>query len=165
MTQYDLRIPVFQPGLKVLQVLDLGENLLGNEGIQGIKMPLMVNCSVLQLGLAQTNITCEGAVALAEFLAENHQIQRLDLRQNEVKIGGLMALCLALKINCSLVSLDLDHVPPQEQDEFLMETHTRLQSEITQCCLTNARLSGLAVDTSEMLSAAGDRPADSVTTA
>lgn len=57
----------------------------------------------------------EGAVALAEFLAENHQIQRLDLRQNEVKIGGLMALCLALKINCSLVSLDLDHVPPQEQ--------------------------------------------------
>ncbi|GAA6233158.1 protein phosphatase 1 regulatory subunit 37-like [Lates japonicus] len=52
-----------------------------------------------------------------------------------------------------------------QQDEFLMETHTRLQSEITQCCLTNARLSGLAVDTSEMLSAAGDRPADSVTTA
>ncbi|TDG99310.1 hypothetical protein EPR50_G00209600 [Perca flavescens] len=106
---------VFQPELKVLQVLDLGENLLGDEGIQVIREPLMMNCSVLQLGLAQANITCEGAVALAEFLAESRQIQGLDLRQNEVKVGGLMALCLALRINRSLASLDLDHIPPQEQ--------------------------------------------------
>ncbi|XP_042356013.1 protein phosphatase 1 regulatory subunit 37 [Plectropomus leopardus] len=103
------------PMLKVLQVLDLGENALGNEGIQVIREPLMVNSSLLQLGLTQANITCEGAVALAEFLAEGRQIQQLDLRQNQVKVGGLMALCLALRINRSLVSLDLDHIPPQEQ--------------------------------------------------
>ncbi|XP_039904999.1 uncharacterized protein si:dkey-288a3.2 isoform X1 [Simochromis diagramma] len=48
------------PVLKVLQVLDLSENLLGNEGIQIIREPLMVNNSVLQLGLAQASITCEG---------------------------------------------------------------------------------------------------------
>ncbi|KAL3969273.1 collagen type XXII alpha [Sarotherodon galilaeus] len=105
------------PVLKVLQVLDLGENLLGNEGIQIIREPLMVNSSVLQLGLAQASITCEGAVALAEFLAESRQIQRLDLRHNEVKVGGLMALSLALKINRSLCSLDVDHIPQQEQTE------------------------------------------------
>lgn len=58
--QPDPRIPVSQPALKVLQVLDLGENLLGNEGIQVIREPLMVNCSVLQLSLAQANISCEG---------------------------------------------------------------------------------------------------------
>lgn len=57
----------------------------------------------------------EGAVALAEFLAESRQIQQLDLRQNEVKVGGLMALCLALRINRSLACLDLDHILPQEQ--------------------------------------------------
>lgn len=51
---------VFQPVLKVLQVLDLGENLLGNEGMQVIREPLMMNCSLLNLGLAQANITCEG---------------------------------------------------------------------------------------------------------
>uniref|UniRef100_A0A3B4Z602 Protein phosphatase 1 regulatory subunit 37 n=1 Tax=Stegastes partitus TaxID=144197 RepID=A0A3B4Z602_9TELE len=102
------------PVLKVLQVLDLGENHLGNKGIQVIREPLMVNCSVLQLGLAQANITCE-AVALAEFLAESRQIQRLDLRQNDVKVGGLMALSLALRINRSLASLDVDHTPSQEQ--------------------------------------------------
>ncbi|XP_023278671.1 protein phosphatase 1 regulatory subunit 37-like [Seriola lalandi dorsalis] len=153
------------PVLKVLQVLDLGENFLGNEGIQVIRMPLMVNCSVLQLGLAQASITCEGAVALAEFLAESHQIQRLDLRQNEVKVGGLMALCLALRINGSLASLDLDLALPQEQEEFLMEIQTRLQSEIAQCCLTNARLSGRTVEASEMLPAEADDAADSTTTA
>ncbi|KAM7376767.1 hypothetical protein PAMP_006475 [Pampus punctatissimus] len=137
------------PVLKVLQVLDLGKNLLGNEGIQLIREPLMLNCSVLQLGLAQANITCEGAVALAEFLAESRQIQHLDVRQNEVKVGGLMALCLALRINRSLASLDLDHIPPEEQDEFLMKTQTRLLSEITQRCLVNASRCNLATETSE----------------
>lgn len=58
----NLWIPVLQPVLKVLQVLDLGENLLGNEGIQVIREPLMVNCSLLQLGLARANITCEGGI-------------------------------------------------------------------------------------------------------
>lgn len=52
---------------------------------------------------------------MAEFLADSKQIQQLDLRQNEVKIGGLMALCLALRINCSLVNMHLDYIPLQEQ--------------------------------------------------
>lgn len=52
---------------------------------------------------------------MAEFLAESKQIEQLDLRQNEVKIGGLMALCLALRVNRSLVNLHLDYIPPQEQ--------------------------------------------------
>ncbi|KAM9842538.1 protein phosphatase 1 regulatory subunit 37 [Aulostomus maculatus] len=103
------------PSLTVLQVLDLGENHVGNKGVQVIREPLMMNGSLLQLGLAHASITCEGAVALAEFLAESHQIQRLDIRQNHVRTGGLMALCLALRINRSLASLDLDHEAPQEQ--------------------------------------------------
>ncbi|KAM4540275.1 uncharacterized protein V3H82_022285 [Fundulus diaphanus] len=126
------------PGLKTLEVLDIGENHLGNEGIQAIRESLMVNSSVLHLGLAQTNMTCEGAVALAEFLAESRFIQRLDLHQNRVKVGGLMALSLALRINSSLAHLDVDPVPPQELDEFLMETQKRLQAEITQRCKANA---------------------------
>ncbi|XP_028294431.1 protein phosphatase 1 regulatory subunit 37 [Gouania willdenowi] len=139
------------PVLKILQILDLGGNLLGNEGMQILREPLMVNCSVLQLGLTQTNITCEGTVALAEFLAESRQIQKLDLRENQVKIGGLMALSLALRINCSLTCLELDHIAPQEQkqDEFLKETQVRLQMEITQRCLTNASCFNSATQASE----------------
>ncbi|KAM6968562.1 protein phosphatase 1 regulatory subunit 37 [Tautogolabrus adspersus] len=142
------------PVLRVLQVLDLGENLLGNEGIQEIREPLMQNLSVLQLGLAKTDITCEGAVALAEFLAESHQIEQLDLRHNEVKVGGLMALCLALRINSSLTALDVDpHRPSQELDEFLTETQKRLQSEIVQRCIANAGRSNINTETSESLPA------------
>ncbi|KAJ0009242.1 hypothetical protein NQD34_016657, partial [Periophthalmus magnuspinnatus] len=132
------------PVLRVLQVLDLGENLLGNEGVHIIREPLMANNSLLQLGLAQTSITCEGAVALAEVMAESRLLQTLDLGQNEVRVGGLMALCLALRINRSVVTLHLDQQPPTEQDKFLMETQIRLRSEITQRCLANASRSGLS---------------------
>lgn len=61
-----------QPGLKVLEVLDLGENHLGNGGIQVIREPLMVNSSVLHLGLAHTNITCEGTATLALVITSTH---------------------------------------------------------------------------------------------
>lgn len=56
-----------------------------------------------------------GAVTLAEILAESPQIQRLDVRQNQVLAGGLMALSLALKINCSLIRLDLDQHLKEEK--------------------------------------------------
>ena len=54
-------------------------------------------------------------MALAEFLAENRHLQRLDLRQNQVRLGGLMALSLALRINRSLACLDVEPTAPQEQ--------------------------------------------------
>ncbi|CAJ1074251.1 protein phosphatase 1 regulatory subunit 37 isoform X1 [Xyrichtys novacula] len=152
------------PVLKVLQVLDLSENLIGNKGIQVIREPLMQNVSVLQLSLQQTNITCEGVVALAEFLAESRQIQQLDLRQNEVKVGGLMALSLAMRINLSLTGLDVDHRLPQEQDEFLSETQTRLQSEIVQRCIANARCSDINTETSTTLPADAKGQGDNATT-
>ncbi|KAM9355399.1 protein phosphatase 1 regulatory subunit 37 [Pholidichthys leucotaenia] len=151
------------PVLKVLQFLDLGENLLGNEGIRMIREPLMVNTSLLQLGLAQTNITCEGAVALAEFLAESRQIERLDLRHNEVKVGGLMALSLALRINRSLSRMDVDHVTSEEQDELLKETLVRIQSEITQGCLANASRLRLAGGASESSAHKAHRHAEGTT--
>lgn len=56
-----------------------------------------------------------GAVTLAEILAESPQIQRLDVRQNQVLAGGLMALSLALKINRSLIRLDLDQHLKEEK--------------------------------------------------
>lgn len=55
-----------------------------------------------------------GAVAVAEFIAESPRLLRLDLRENEIKTGGLMALSLALKVNNSLLRLDLDREPKKE---------------------------------------------------
>ena len=46
---------------------------------------------------------CLGAIALAEILAENRQIKYLDIRDNDIRIAGLMALSLAHKINHRLL--------------------------------------------------------------
>lgn len=51
---------------------------------------------------------------MAEFIAESPRLLRLDLRENEIKTGGLMALSLALKVNRSLLRLDLDREPKKE---------------------------------------------------
>ncbi|XP_055719931.1 protein phosphatase 1 regulatory subunit 37 isoform X1 [Salvelinus fontinalis] len=135
------------PVLKTLETLNLGENNLQNRGIHTLRESLMMNHSLLQLGLEHTHITCEGAVALAEFLAESRQIQRLDVRENEVRAGGLMALSLALRINHSLTSLDLDHTPKQEQEDFLMETQKSLLREISELCTGNAARHRIATET------------------
>lgn len=55
-----------------------------------------------------------GAVAIAEFIAESPRLLRLDMRENEIKTGGLMALTLAFKVNTSLLRLDLDREPKKE---------------------------------------------------
>lgn len=59
-------------------------------------------------------LSLAGAVAVAEFIAESPRLLRLDLRENEIKTGGLMALSLALKVNHSLLRLDLDREPKKE---------------------------------------------------
>lgn len=105
-----------------------------------LKEALISNCSITQLSLASVGITCEGmdhplprvntsgftsshfclvlisgAVALAEFLAETRFLQTLDVRQNFILTGGLMAFTLALKLNHTLVHLDLDQNPKEEK--------------------------------------------------
>ncbi|XP_016421922.1 protein phosphatase 1 regulatory subunit 37-like [Sinocyclocheilus rhinocerous] len=126
------------PRLKTLETLNPGKNNLENRGIHTLKESLMINRSLLQLGLASTGITCEGAVTLAEILAESPQIQRLEVRQNQVLSGGLMALLLALKINRSLIRLDLDQHLKEEKEDFLVETQKTLLSRISDLCAANA---------------------------
>ncbi|XP_065511324.1 protein phosphatase 1 regulatory subunit 37 isoform X2 [Caloenas nicobarica] len=90
------------PHTQSLETLNLGHNPIGNEGVRNLKNGLIGNRSVLRLGLASTKLTCEGAVAVAEFIAESPRLLRLDLRENEIKTGGLMALSLALKVKSFL---------------------------------------------------------------
>jgi hypothetical protein len=50
-----------------------------------------------------------------DLYVHNHNkcglFQRIDLRDNSLKVAGLMALALALKVNMSVTQLDLDDVP------------------------------------------------------
>ena len=63
---------------------------------------------------SRSMLALSGAVALAEFIAESPRLLRLDMRENDVKTGGLMALAHALKVNTSLTRIDLDPKPKKE---------------------------------------------------
>ena len=55
-----------------------------------------------------------GAVALAESIAESPRLRRIDLRENDIKTGGLMALSLSLKVSQSVTRIDLDKETKRE---------------------------------------------------
>ena len=55
-----------------------------------------------------------GAVALAEFIADSVRLLRIDLRENDIKTAGLMALSLSFKVSPTLTRLDLDKEPKKE---------------------------------------------------
>ena len=122
--------------VKNLETLNLGYNNITNEGVHRLKDGLLKNRSVLRLGMQctkvflrrlragwkkiwidrfktilffSTQVTCEGAVALAEVIADSSRLIRLDLRENEIKSGGLMALSLSLKMNFSVTRLALPY--------------------------------------------------------
>lgn len=63
-------------------------------------------CSFMLCLLCYVSVV--GMIALAEVIAESTTMLRLDLRENDPYVGGLMALSLSLKVNKSLVRIDLD---------------------------------------------------------
>jgi protein phosphatase 1 regulatory subunit 37 len=56
----------------------------------------------------------EGVIALAEYIAETQSLRRLDLRENDIRLGGLMALASSLKFNKTLDRIELDRDPKRE---------------------------------------------------
>lgn len=53
-------------------------------------------------------------MALAEYVADSAHLLRLDLRENDIKTAGLMALSLSLKVNESVTRMDIDKETKKE---------------------------------------------------
>jgi len=66
-----------------------------------------------------------GAVALAEYIADSYTISQLDLRENDIKTAGLLALSMCLKVHQTITRLDIDQSVKKEQvsDSYI---HTSL---------------------------------------
>ena len=64
-----------------------------------------------------------GAVALAEFIADSPRLLRIDLRENDIKTGGLMALSLSLKVSQTVTRIDLDKDPKRESVSVHYQRH------------------------------------------
>lgn len=70
-----------------------------------------------------------GAVALAEVIADNIRLVRLDLQENDIKTAGLMALSLALRVNESITRLDIDRETKRESVCMHNQSFCTLQCE------------------------------------
>jgi protein phosphatase 1 regulatory subunit 37 len=86
------------------------------------------------LFLADTGLTSEGAISLAEFLPETKSLLHLDLTSNPlIDIAGILALSVGLKANKMIRCLDLS-IPPNSPDL------ADLSQSILQSCIRNTEL-------------------------
>jgi hypothetical protein len=92
------------------------------------------------LFLADTGLTTDGAIALAEFLPETKSLLHLDLTANpSIDTAGILALSVGLKSNTLIRCLDLS-IPPNSP-ELAEQSQSILQS-----CIRNTEL---AADTAK----------------
>ncbi|KAG1724709.1 uncharacterized protein EDB91DRAFT_1170321 [Suillus paluster] len=116
-----------------LETLDLSRNPCsgpGLEGIQSLRTAFTLNTALKRLFLSSTNMTSQGAIALAEFLPESNSLLHLDLTVNNLDIAAVMALSSGLKANHTMRCLDL-MIPPDDE-EF-----AKMCREILNTCIRN----------------------------
>lgn len=105
-----------------------------------LRTTFTVNTSLKRLFLADTGVTTDGAISLAEFLPETKSLLHLDLTSNpQIETAGILALSVGLKSNTLIRCLDLS-IPPNSPN--LAE----LSQSILQSCIRNTEL---AADTAK----------------
>jgi len=91
-----------------LLTLNLGQNpKIGDDGVFNLR-PGLQRAKLQRLGMYNCGLECEGAVAIAEVIAEAKELVRIDLRKNDIRFSGIMALSLAMRNNKSLLCLNLE---------------------------------------------------------
>ncbi|GBB88317.1 hypothetical protein RclHR1_14890007 [Rhizophagus clarus] len=102
-------------GLKynhTLELFDISRNPVGgpsSEGIIALRNGLPLNTTLKGLFLSNTNLSSEGAIAIAEYLPETNSLIHLDLTANPgIDIAGVMALAVSIKMNHSVCVLDVN---------------------------------------------------------
>ncbi|KAJ1965963.1 hypothetical protein GGI12_000394 [Dipsacomyces acuminosporus] len=110
------RNPVCGPNTVALDVL--AEVLCQNRTLKGLFM-------------SATGMTSEGAIILAECLPDLHTLERMDVSENPgIDIAGLMALSASIKLNKSLICLE---ITVNTGDEVC----AALEQAIAQTCIAN----------------------------
>ena len=118
-----------------LLLLEVSGNMLGTTRSFAALKLMMVHSSLKSLVVAYTSITDEGAIALAEALAENKRLFELDVTGNSLKCPGLLAFSLTMRINKTLGRLRFD-APAERKDR--MEYALSLARQIEASCLYNS---------------------------
>ena len=141
-----------------IRVLSLSKNNIGTEGVL-IMRDGMLRCQLQHLDLSETRLSCEAAIAIAEIAVESRTLESLDLRGNTIRTAGIMALCLATRINRRLISVEVDRVSPPTKgggdNTLLVEELVSLTSEMDQQLIKNREVLS-------MHSYDADQPADAI---
>ncbi|KAI8048317.1 uncharacterized protein B0P05DRAFT_564433 [Gilbertella persicaria] len=115
-----------------LEKLDLACNALCKptmEGMTHITQALTINRSLKDFCLAETKIFTEAIIILAECLAENNTLIRLDLSRNpDIQMAALMALAASVRRNDTITFIDI-HVPTQDKE--MVSIHNDILSKCT----------------------------------
>lgn len=110
----------------------------------------MVSHSLKRIFLNSTELTSEGAIALAEFLPESRSVLHLDLTNNHIDISGVLALSVSIKLNSTIRCLDLN-IPPNDPD------FSRLSQDILNTCVRNTELAQEKADAEARRAADGTK--------
>ncbi|BGP40717.1 hypothetical protein JCM10449v2_004679 [Rhodotorula kratochvilovae] len=132
-----------------LETLDMGHNPCCGPAIDGIlalRSAMMVSPSLKRVFLNSTDLSSEGAIALAEFLPEAHSLLHLDLTNNNVDISGVLALSVSIKLNSTIRCLDIN-IPFDDPD------FSRLSQDLLETCVRNTELAQAKADAEARTSA------------
>ena len=114
-----------------LQLLDIGDNPIGDEGIAAIATNL--NYSMIsKLYVFQCNITVTGAKALAECLVNNHNIKLLIVGGNSITVYGAIVIlkaAVAIKV-CEEVVINDEYESDDKVKEMMSILEERKRQEV-----------------------------------
>ena len=114
-----------------LQVLNIGNNPIGDEGIAAIATNL--NYSMIsKLYVWWCNITVTGAKALAECLVNNHNIKLLHVLGNPITVNGAIVILEAAVANkvCEEVMINGEHKSDDKVKEMMSILRERKRQEV-----------------------------------
>ena len=115
-----------------LQLLNIGSNPIGDEGIAAIATNL--NYSMIsKLFVCVCNITVTGAKALAECLVNNHNIKFLHIRwNNAITVNGAIVILEAAVANkvCEEVVIDDKYKSDDKVKEMMSILEERKRQEV-----------------------------------
>jgi len=111
--------------------VDLSSNALGSPLVsEALKRMLCGNRSIEDLFLWQTSLDCTAIITIAEGVAENNRLKRLELRRNPVGVSGLISLRLAVTTSASLykVLVDVPDYSDPTKEELAIEAYVAIQN-------------------------------------
>lgn len=127
---------------RTLAILDLSWNFIRAECIPAVA-DLLLQSAVVRCNLAWNGLGNKGAEDLARVLAQNPELQYLDLSKTGIEDTGLIAIAEALRVNTTLVSLHLRGNPVKRHGVGAL-----LQAIGVNCTVRDVGLQSLCLDRS-----------------